>query len=128
VWIHAPFVILVMFAAMQGMSKELLETAEVDGATLMQQVRHVIIPLVMPSLLVVLVFRTVFAFRVFTTIWLLTGGGPANRTSVLGIEIYRYGFQYFDTSFAAALSVVLLILSLVIALGYQRALNRESLS
>jgi multiple sugar transport system permease protein len=128
VWIHTPFVILVLFAAMQGMPKELLETAEVDGATLLQQVRNVIIPLVMPSILVVLIFRTVFAFRVFTTIWLLTGGGPANRTSVLGIEIYNYGFSYYDTSFSAALSVVLLAISLAIALGYMRLLDRESLS
>jgi multiple sugar transport system permease protein len=128
VWIHTPFVILILFAAMQGMPKELLEVAEVDGASLRQQVQHVMIPLLAPSILVVLVFRTVFAFRVFTTIWLLTGGGPANRTSVLGIEIYRSAFYYFDTSFAAALGVVLLVFSLVIAMVYTRLLDRESLS
>jgi len=127
IWQHTPFVTLVLFAGLQGVSKDVLEAASVDGATAWQQVRHVILPLLAPIILVVLVFRSVFALRTFTTIWLLTGGGPGNATAVLGIEIYKVGFYSFNTGFGAALGVVLLLLSMVAGVVYTRLLGRDSL-
>ncbi|MBE7159091.1 MAG: sugar ABC transporter permease, partial [Rhodospirillales bacterium] len=128
IWQQTPFVVLVLFAALQGVPVTLLEAAALDGAGLIQRVRHVILPLLMPALSVVLIFRTVFALRVFTTVWILTGGGPGNKTAVLGIEIYRTAFQTFDVGIGAALSLIMLLISLVIALITMRATRRESLA
>jgi multiple sugar transport system permease protein len=127
VWQHTPFVILVMFAAIQTLPKEVLEAARVDGAVGLANLRHIILPLVLPALLVVLMFRTVFAIRVFTPIYVLTGGGPAGKTTVLGIDIYREAFQHYDVGYAAALSVLMLLLSLAIGIVYIRLLSREAL-
>lgn len=128
VWQQTPFVILVIFAALQGVPKDLLESAEMDGASLWQQVRSIILPLILPSLTVILIFRTVFALRAFTTVWILTGGGPGDATAVLGIEIYRTAFSSFDTGFGAALSICMLVLSLIVGIFYMRTFRREALS
>ena len=128
VWQQTPFVILVIFAALQGVPKELLEAAEIDGASLLQRVRKIILPLILPALTVILIFRTVFALRAFTTVWILTGGGPGDATAVLGIEIYRVAFSSFDTGFGAALSICMLILSMIVGVFYMRAFRREALS
>ncbi|HET6223277.1 MAG TPA: sugar ABC transporter permease [Dongiaceae bacterium] len=128
VWQQTPFVVLVMFAALQGVPKELLEAAELDGAPLYHRIAHVIIPIVRPALSIVLIFRTVFALRAFTTVWILTGGGPGDRTAVLGIEIYRTAFSSFETGLGAALSIIMLLMSLIIAVFYMRAFRRESLA
>ncbi len=128
VWQQTPFVILVIFAALQGVPKELLEAAEIDGASLLQRIRKIILPLILPSLTVILIFRTVFALRVFTTVWILTGGGPGDETAVLGIEIYRTAFSSFDTGFGAALSISMLVLSMIVGVFYMRAFRREALS
>jgi multiple sugar transport system permease protein len=121
-------VILVLFAALQGVPKDLLEAAEIDGARLSDRIRHVIVPMLLPALTVVLIFRTVFALRVFTTVWILTGGGPGDATAVLGIEIYRAAFSSFETGLGAALSIVMLVLSLIVAWVYMRTFRRESLA
>ncbi len=128
IWQQTPFVVLVLFAALQGVSIELLEAAELDGARMFARIRHVIVPLLLPALSVVLIFRTVFALRVFTTIWILTGGGPGDKTAVLGVEIYRTAFKSFDLGIGAALSLVMLAVSVVVAIAYMRALRREALS
>lgn len=128
VWQQTPFVILVMFAALQSVPKDLLEAAEIDGASVLASVRRIIIPMVLPALAVVLIFRTVFALRVFTTVWILTGGGPGDSTAVLGIEIYRTAFSSFETGLGAALSMVMLLLSLVVTAVYMRLFRRESLA
>lgn len=128
VWQQTPFVILVIFAALQGVPTEQLEAAELDGANTWMKIRHVVIPTILPALSVVLIFRTVFALRVFTTVWILTGGGPGDKTAVLGIEIYRTAFGSFEIGMGAALSIVILILSIIMGVLYMRALKREALS
>jgi multiple sugar transport system permease protein len=73
-------------------------------------------------------FRTIFALRAFGTIFTLTGGGPADRTAVIGIEVYRVGFSNFNIGLSATLSLLMLIVSLVIGIGYIRWLSREALT
>jgi multiple sugar transport system permease protein len=128
VWMHTPFVILLIFAALQGVPQELVEAGKLDGAGAWANVRHIIFPLIQPAVLVVLMFRTMFALRAFGTIWTLTHGGPANRTTVIGIDIYQQAFVTFDLGVASALSVLLTVLCAVISILYIRMLSREALS
>jgi multiple sugar transport system permease protein len=69
-----------------------------------------------------------FTLRVFTPVWMLTGGGPADKTLVVGVDIYRTAFRYYDFGRAATLSVLLLLITLAITLAYMRLLRREALS
>jgi len=128
VWQHTPFVILLIFAALQGVSKELVEAGKLDGAGTWATVRHIVFPLIQPAVLVVLMFRTMFALRAFGAIWTLTHGGPANRTTVLGIDIYQQAFVIFDLGVAGVLSVLLTVFSGIISILYIRFLSREALS
>lgn len=125
VWMWTPFVVLVMFAAMQGMPKDVLEAGAVDGASGWRQLRYILLPLLQPAILVILLFRTIISVRVFSTVWILTGGGPADRTAVLGIDIYRVAFQSFDVGLSAAIGMLLLGVSIIIGVLYVRLMRRD---
>ena len=127
VWQQTPFVILLLFAALQGVPQEIVEASKLDGAGGWQAIRHITIPLIQPAVLVTLMFRTMFALRAFGTIWTLTQGGPASRTTILGIEIYQLAFGSFDLGMSSALAVLLTVLSAAISVAYIRFLSRESL-
>ncbi len=126
VWIHLPFTFVVLYAAVQSVPKELYEAARIDGATGWGLFRHISIPWITPAMLVALLFRFVFAFRLFTEVWLLTRGGPVGRTEVLATYLYRQGFRYNDFGMAAASGWLMLLASLLLAAGYIYLLNRSS--
>lgn len=126
IWIHLPFTFVILYAAVQGVPKELYEAARIDGASGWHLFRHISIPWITPAILVALLFRFVFAFRLFTEVWLLTRGGPIGRTEVLATYLYRQGFRYNDFGTAAATGWLMLIGSLLLASVYILALNRSA--
>jgi multiple sugar transport system permease protein len=128
VWQHTPFVVLVLLAGLQAIPDDLLEAARVDGASMWGELRHITVPLLRPSILVALTFRTIFVLRVFVPVWILTQGGPADRTMVVGIQIYRTAFRYSELGAASALSWLLLLITLLLACVYLRFLSREALA
>jgi multiple sugar transport system permease protein len=128
VWQHTPFVMLILLAGLQSLPRDVIEAGEVDGAGPIAQFRYIIWPLLTPIVLLALVFRTMFTLRVFTPVWVLTGGGPADQTMVIGVDIYRTAFRYYDFGKAATLSWILLIVTVIITLVYMRLLRREALS
>lgn len=128
IWQNTPFVTLIMLAGLQTVPRELIEASRIDGATRWQRFTQVVMPLMIPILLLALVFRTMFTLRVFTPVWVLTGGGPADSTLVIGVDIYRTAFRYYEMGSAATLSIILLVVTLMITLVYMRLLRREALS
>jgi multiple sugar transport system permease protein len=126
IWQHTPFVALIVLAGLQTIPKELTEAAHMDGASRGQRFRYIILPLLVPIILLALVFRTMFTLRVFTPIWVLTSGGPADATLVIGVDIYRTAFRYYDMGLASSLSIILLIVTLLITVVYMRLLRQEA--
>ena len=117
---------LIFMAALRAIPDSLLEAAEVDGANAWRRIRHIILPLMTPTVLVVLIITTAGAFQVFDHITLMTGGGPANSTNVLVTYIVFQAFRAFDTGYASALAVVLFVLTLgltIIQWGVRRRLS-----
>ena len=102
VWHHLPFTFILLYTALLGIPRDLYEAAQVDGANAWKQFVRITIPLLVPAMLVALVFRYIFAFRIFSEVWLLTGGGPARTTEVLAVYLYRHAFRYADFGAAAA--------------------------
>src|SRR5688500_3304342 len=76
VWLHLPFTFLILYAARLAIPAELYESARVDGATAWQAFHRVTLPLLMPAILLAALFRYIFVFRLFSEVWLMTGGGP----------------------------------------------------
>lgn len=127
VWLHLPFSFLILYAARLGVPKELYESAAIDGAGPWQRFWRVTLPVLVPALLVALMFRYVFAFRIFGEVWLLTGGGPARLTEVLATYLYRHAFRYHEFGVASAIGWLMAIASLLIASGYLHQMYKRML-
>jgi multiple sugar transport system permease protein len=121
IWQWAPFVFLVSLAALQGLPQDLFEAADVDGASSWQKFRRVTLPLMTPTLWLILLLRLIEAFKVFDIPTSLTLGGPGRATEVYSLFTYRTALRFFDHGYAAAQGFLLLIIvSLIITLLFGR--------
>ena len=109
IWQWTPFVYLIMFAGLQTVPQELVEAAQVDGATSWAQFRHIELPYLRPLLLLVIFFRIADVLRVFDHVFVLTGGGPGATTQFLSLYLYRIAFPFSDLGQASVLAVFILI-------------------
>lgn len=124
VWKTTPFAVLLFMAGLQVIPRELYQAAEVDGASSWQVFIHITLPLLKPIVLVVLLFRTLDAFRVFDAIYVLTGGGPGNTTETLSIYAYKTLFQTLQFGYGSALSVIVFLFVGGISLFYVKMLTK----
>ena len=118
IWVHFPFSFLLIYAARISIPDELYEAARVDGANPWQTFRRVTLPLLMPAILIAIIFRYIFGFRIFSEIWLLTQGGPARSTEVLAVYLYKNAFRFNEFGMAAATGWLMVIGSLLLASFY----------
>ena len=125
VWRSTPFVTIILLAGLTAIPKESLEAARIDGTNAWQELRHVILPLLRPSLTIALLFQTIVKLRVFDLIYIMTAGGPGISTQPYGIFIYRTYFRYFDGGQAATIAVVLMLLGALISVAYIRIVYKE---
>jgi multiple sugar transport system permease protein len=109
VWKTTPFVAILLMAGLQVIPQELYQAAKVDGAGKWDTFKTITLPLLKPVILVVLLFRTLDAFRIFDAIYVLTGGGPANTTETLSIYAYKVLFQTLQFGYGSTLSVVVFL-------------------
>ena len=116
VWKEAGFFMIFYLAALQSMSPHLAEAAAIEGASRFYFFRKVTFPLLMPTTLFVLVNAVINAFRLVDHVVVMTRGGPNNATSLLLYRIYEIGFRFWDSAYAAALTIVLLALLAAVAL------------
>jgi multiple sugar transport system permease protein len=114
VWQWTPFIFILALAALQSLPTEPYEAAAVDGASGRQMFRYLTLPLVAPALLVIALIRLIGAFKIFDLVYILTFGGPGSLTQVASFYIYKTGFSQFKSGYAAALTVVLLIVMAII--------------
>jgi sn-glycerol 3-phosphate transport system permease protein len=126
VWKEAGFFMIFYLAALQSMSPSLAEAAAIEGASRWYYFRRVTFPLLMPVTLFVLVNAVINAFRVVDHIVVMTRGGPDNATELLLYYIYEIGFRFWDSAYAAALTMVLLVLLGLAALAQFAFLERRT--
>jgi multiple sugar transport system permease protein len=125
VWLHLPFTFLLLYAGMSAIPTSVYEAAQIDGATPWQTFRKVTLPLLMPTILICIIFRLVFAFRLFSEVWLLTRGGPARLSEVLAVYLYQSGFRYGDFGIASATGWIMVVGSLLVASLYLFEMQRR---
>jgi multiple sugar transport system permease protein len=126
VWQATPFVFLLLLAGLQAMPSDPFEAAAIDGATPWQVFRTITIPLLRPTLLVVVLLRTIDAARIFDKIFVMTnGGGPGTATETLTMSIFKTAFIQFDFGYAAALSLLFQILLVILGTIYVRRVLKE---
>lgn len=104
--------VLIYIAALQGISVQLYEAAEIDGATWWHKLIYVTLPMVSPAILFNVVIGLIFAFQLFTLPYLVTGGGPANTTLFYSLYLYQNAFQYFKMGYACTQGWILFVIIL----------------
>ncbi len=124
-WKLVPFVAITVFAQLQAIPGELYEAPAIDGASRGQIVRFIVLPLLRPALVTAMIFVTIWSLRAFDVIYVLTGGGPGDATSILNWTAYAQAFQYGDFGRASALGVLIGLVSLSSTLAYLRLAGRE---
>ncbi len=125
VWLHLPFSFVLLYAAIISVPREITEAAHIDGARPFQEFWYVTLPIIAPAAMIAIVFRYIFAFRMFSEVWLVTQGGPIRSTEVLGTYLYRAGFRYSDYGAAAAVGWLMVVGSVLLAALYIHAMYRR---
>jgi multiple sugar transport system permease protein len=118
IWQWTPFMFLVLLAGLQSLPVEPFEAVRVDGASALQTFRDLTLPMLRPVILVALLIRTMDAFTVFDTIYIMTNGGPGRSTETMAIYVYRTAFKFTSFGYAAAMIFVVLAIIIGISLLY----------
>lgn len=125
-WRASGFSLLLMLAGLAAIPLQLEEAAEVDGASWLQKIRYIILPMLRPISLACIVTLTISFFNIIVLPLDLTGGGPLNATEVISLRLYREGFQYYHIELASAITLVLVSLDLLLAWIYYKLIHIET--
>ncbi|MEZ5934966.1 MAG: sugar ABC transporter permease [Alphaproteobacteria bacterium] len=121
IWQWTPFMFLLLLAGLSNVDQSQLEAAELDGASWWRTFWKIVLPAIRPVLLIALLIRGLDLFRLFDVVWALTKGGPGTMTETISIYAYVQGFQQFETSYTAAIAIMIIILlSVVVILALRR--------
>lgn len=115
VWQWTPFLFIIFVAALQGQDEEVEEAARLDGASWYAIFWNISLPMMKPVIAVALILRGIDITTMFTNVFIITKGGPAFGTETISYFIYRTGFKFFDFGYASSASVIMLILTIIIA-------------
>ena len=126
IWKTSSFMALILLAGLQMIPKTLYEAAEVDGASRWQQFWQITIPMLMPSIVVALIFRTITALQTFDIPYTMTKGGPGNATETLAMLIHKTTIDYLDVGYGSTLAVFMFVLSLFVTGFYLRRIGRNA--
>jgi raffinose/stachyose/melibiose transport system permease protein len=126
-WKYFGFHMILYLAGLQQIPRELEEAAEIDGATKLQVIRYVTLPLLAPTIRVSAFLSIIGALQLFDLIWVMTGGGPVNASNTMATYLIDWSFKRFQFGYASAVAVILLLISLAFALLYQRFVLRRDI-
>jgi len=125
VWQDFGYNLVIFIAALQGIPHDIRDAAQIDGASGWQQFRRITIPLLRPTLLFVCTLTMISSFQVFVIFQVMTGGGPQNQTRSLTMDIYENAFRYQAMGWAAAMSLILFAMVLIVTLVQFRVLRTD---
>jgi multiple sugar transport system permease protein len=128
VWRALPFVTLLLLAALQTVSNEVLESSRIDGASTLQTIRHITVPLILPTMVVALFSLTLGGMNGVGMVFSLTRGGPGTATQVLSYMLYSIGWTALDFGRAAALALMIAVVNLLLISGTMRVTSLQKRS
>ena len=127
IWVASAFVFIIFLSALRNVDLDLLDASRLDGANAAQRLRYIILPQIMPVFLMVTTITLVGGFSVFDIIFVMTGGGPAGATEVLGTYAYSSAFQLNRISYGTTLAMLITVLAIPFAIWLNRLQRRLSL-
>lgn len=126
IWKSSSFMALILLAGLQMIPSSLYEAAEVDGAGKWQQFWQVTLPMLIPSIVVAMIFRTITALQTFDIPYTMTRGGPGNATETLAMLIHKNALEYGDIGYSATLAMFMFFISIAITALYLRRIGRSA--
>ncbi|HOV62329.1 MAG TPA: sugar ABC transporter permease [Spirochaetia bacterium] len=127
-WTSIPFIMVILLAGLQTIPADLYEVASIDGAGSLQKFKIITFPLLRPSILTSVMISAIFAFRTFDIVFTLTGGGPGESTEMLVTYVYNMAFVFVRLGYAAALSVLMVIISMLMVFLFVTIIPTKDLS
>lgn len=124
IWQWTPFAFLMLYAGLQALPHEPFEAAKVDGASAWQRFRYITLPLLRPLIAILLILRSVDAFRSFDTVFALTYGGPGTNSYLLSFYAYLTGFSFLRMGYASAIAYVMVIFVIIATTWMLRVVRR----
>jgi multiple sugar transport system permease protein len=124
-WVGIPFNMLLLTSGLTGISQDIYESAEVDGASKFQKFIYITLPLVKPAITAVLMLGFIYTFKAFDLQFVMTSGGPLNATDVLGTYSYQLSFTQYEFSKGSASAIILFCCLFIVGLFYLRMIARE---
>lgn len=118
-WTTIPFIFLLMYTGLSSVSEDVIESGKIDGANRFQIFFRIQIPIIKPTLIIALVIRFMDVFRIFDSIYVLTDGGPGKASETLSLLIYKTNWHKYQVGYASALSYIMLIFMIAVALLIQ---------
>jgi len=115
IWQYTPFALLILLAGLESLPREPFEAAQIDGASEAQTFWWITLPMMKGPLLVAVLFRVMFSFNTFDTIYVMTGGGPGRSTETLVMYAYRLGFEQWHMGESAAVAIIMLVIIIVLS-------------
>ena len=125
VWRSFPFMMITVLSALSGIPDDIYEAGRIDGASTWQLFRYITFPLILPVSVIATVLASIWAFNDFGTIWVMTGGGPANATTTFIILAFKEAFHRFNVGYGTSLAVIAMMLMLVVGSFYLRLQARQ---
>jgi multiple sugar transport system permease protein len=126
IWKTSSFMALILLAGLQMIPRSLYEAAEVDGASRLQQFWQITIPMLMPSIVVALIFRTITALQTFDIPYTMTRGGPGEATETLAMLIHKYTIDYSDIGYGSTLAVFMFLISMAVTGFYLHHIGKNA--
>jgi multiple sugar transport system permease protein len=126
-WQFMPFVALLVLSSIKAMPTSFLDAALVDGASPWKVFWRIILHITAPVIIIVAMLRFIDAFKIFDTIFVMTGGGPGNATEMLPTYIYRQGIKFLNIGYSSATAIVFVVAMSIIAYAFQRLRDRQLL-
>ncbi|MBU0927711.1 MAG: sugar ABC transporter permease [Spirochaetes bacterium] len=120
IWRMWPFVFMLLYAGLAGIPTDVLEAAEIDGATFWKRLLRVILPLMYPTILTALLLRIIDALRIFSEVYVMTEGGPGMATTLFSLYTHRQAFGYMKVGMSSAMAIFLLVISIAFAVTLVR--------
>ena len=124
-WVGIPFNMLLLTSGLTGISQDIYESAEMDGANRWKKFLHITLPLVRPAIVAVLMLGFIYTFKAFDLQFVMTSGGPLNATDVLGTYAYQMSFTQYEFSKGSAAAIILFCCLFVVGLFYLRMIAKE---
>ncbi|TDF93195.1 carbohydrate ABC transporter permease [Paenibacillus piri] len=125
IWVGIPFNMVILLSGLQSLPGHLYEAAKIDGASRLNQFAYITLPLLRPTILVLLMLGIIYTFKVFDLIYIMTGGGPVNASTVFPLYAYRLAFTNFEFSLGATVASFMFLILMVLAAGYLWLMRKE---